>query len=389
MSKPSNFLSTFSVTNFKAIRKSRTIRLSPFTAVIGNNGSGKSSLIEALLTYHTFVTDDLDRAFQLWRGMDHIRNKSARTTIKVSEDNRSSKPISFALRGKSFDKSFSVSNSINDRGKVNELFFEDEKGTVGDLKVERIKANRRNIQGESQMAGGRIPESESVFKDCRFFKDFIAGWQFIMLNPAIMGIPRAKTMTKGRVILNSDGSNIGEYLLEILNSPNGTEIIHGILESLQYVLPYAKDVQPAQTTELERTVYLQLTEQDFKVPGWLFSSGTLRILALLAVLRNPNPPSLVVIEELENGLDPRTIHLLIEEIMNATESGRTQVIATTHSPYLLDLLPLSTILFVERQDGREPVFSRPVDEKSKRKWAEQFGPGQLYTMNRLSKGTAQ
>jgi predicted ATPase len=166
-------------------------------------------------------------------------------------------------------------------------------------------------------------------------------------------------------------------------------ILNGIIESLQYVLPYVKDIQAAQTTELERTVYLQLTEQDFKVPGWLFSSGTLRILALLSVLRNPNPPSLLIIEELENGLDPRTIHLLVEEIMNATESGRIQVIATTHSPYLLDLLPLSTVLFVERPTGKEPVFIRPSDEKEKRAWAEQFGPGQLYTMNRLSKGAGK
>jgi len=34
------------------------------------------------------------------------------------------------------------------------------------------------------------------------------------------------------------------------------------------VLPFAADVQPAVTSELERTVYLQLTEGDFKVPGW-------------------------------------------------------------------------------------------------------------------------
>ena len=50
------------------------------------------------------------------------------------------------------------------------------------------------------------------------------------------------------------------------------------------------------------------------VPGWLLSTGTLRILALLACLRHPDPPPLLVVEEIENGLDPRTIHLLVEEI---------------------------------------------------------------------------
>jgi len=208
-------------------------------------------------------------------------------------------------------------------------------------------------------------------------------------QPRRHGRAKAKKHARYAFGLQPDGSNIGEYLLDILNGENGVDVFNGIIEQLKYVLPYTKDIQPTLTSELDKSVFLQLSESNFKVPGWLLSTGTLRVLALLAVLGNPNPPSLVVIEELENGLDPRTIHLLIEEIMNATESGRTQVIATTHSPYLLDLLPLSTVLFVERPDGGEPVFSRPVDEESKRKWAEQFGPGQLYTMNRLSKGAAR
>lgn len=384
--KMKNYLSSFSVTNFKAIRDCGTVRFTPFTAIIGNNGSGKSSLLEALLTYHTFVTGDLDRAFQLWRGIEHIRNKVTRTTVQTSKDNRSSKPISFKLRGSAQGKSFNVLNSINERDKENVLFFQEEKGKVGDLIVNRSKGNWRDIEGNSQISQGRISEAESVFKDCRFFDEYVENWQFLMLNPVSMGQPRAKSMTKARLLLNTDGSNVGEYLLDLLNTEGGTDVLNGIIESLQYVLPYAKDLQPEIASQLEKTVYLQLSEQNFKVPGWLLSSGTLRVVALLSVLRNPNPPSLVLIEEIENGLDPRTIHLLVEEIMNATESGRTQVIATTHSPYLLDQLPLSTVLFVERQDGGEPVFSRPADEKSKREWSKQFGPGQLYTMSRLTKG---
>ena len=161
-------------------------------------------------------------------------------------------------------------------------------------------------------------------------------------------------------------------------------LFDGIVETLQYVLPYAGDLQPALTSELERMVYLQMTEGHFKVPGWLLSTGTLRIVALLALLRHPKPPSLVVIEEIENGLDPRTIHLLVDEIRNAVESGRTQIILTTHSPYLLDLLDLSHIVLVSRVNG-EPTFSRPEDEESLQEWTRNFGPGRLYTMDLLGR----
>jgi predicted ATPase len=91
-----------------------------------------------------------------------------------------------------------------------------------------------------------------------------------------------------------------------------------------------------------------------------------------------------VIEEIENGLDPRTLHLLVEEIRTLVESGRSQVIVTTHSPYLLDLLDLSHIVMVERING-QPTFTRPGNETALRKWAKDFSPGRLYTMGLFNK----
>jgi len=127
-----------------------------------------------------------------------------------------------------------------------------------------------------------------------------------------------------------------------------------------------------------------LTEADFKVPGWMLSTGTLRLLALLALLRHPKPPPLILLEELENGLDPRSMHLLVEEIRNAVLDGVTQVILTTHSPYLLDLLTLDHLVLVERDGSGAPRFRRPANDASLANWAGQFAPGKLYTMGSLS-----
>jgi len=156
---------------------------------------------------------------------------------------------------------------------------------------------------------------------------------------------------------------------------------------LRSVLPYVDDLQPAITSELERNVYLSLTEKGIaeKIPGWLLSQGTLRILALLVLLRHPHPPSVIIIEEIENGLDPRTIHLLVEEIRAFVQSGKGQIIATTHSPYLLDLLPLSQIIVVERDEQGSPVFTRPSDNKDLAAWSKKFAPGKLYTMGNLTR----
>src|SRR2546422_6622738 len=158
-----------------------------------------------------------------------------------------------------------------------------------------------------------------------------------------MGSPTPQKRTGGPTRLAKDGSNIAEYLMSIRKLDQSA--FEGIVETLQYILPYARDLQPTLTSELERTVYLQMTEGDFKVPGWLLSTGTLRIVALLALLRHPKPPPLIVIEEIENGLDPRTLNLLAQELHAATAAG-IQIIATTHSPYFLDSVPLESVILL-------------------------------------------
>jgi len=184
-------------------------------------------------------------------------------------------------------------------------------------------------------------------------------------------------------VLERDGSNIGQYLLSLRDA--SVNAFEGYLEALRFVVPFARDLQATISDAIERRAFLEMTEEEFKVPGWLLSTGTLRVAALLACLRHPTPPPLLIVEEIENGLDPRTMHLIVEEIRAAISSGKTQVLLTTHSPYLLDLLDLSHIVVVEREKG-QPVFRRP-DPDQLFEWSKSFSPGRLYTMGRLTRGT--
>jgi predicted ATPase len=206
-------------------------------------------------------------------------------------------------------------------------------------------------------------------------------WQFLMLNPEGMGKPHPQLRAAPQGWLAKDGSNIAQYLREIRSED--PDAFRGLMDSLRYVLPFAADLRPTLTAETGRAFYLNMTEEDFTVPGWLLSTGTLRIVALLACLRHPKPPPLLVIEEIENGLDPRTLHLLVEELRAAIQAGSTQIILTTHSPYLLDLLDLSHVVVVQRVDG-EPKFIRPNAEELAG-WSKSFSPGRLYTMGRLTR----
>lgn len=379
-------LRSFRLKNFKAVRDSSTIKLTPLTAFIGNNGSGKSSIIEGLETFQAIVEQGLGKAMQQWRGFEHIWHKGVSHRLLESGEERPchTNPISFDLRGRTEESAFSATMQINMGPGGNEIFIQHENfAEKNRSQIDRdargavnfLYKNKKALRHPSELSAR---SGESIFG--RIFSEFVSNWQFVSLIPQVMGFPKPQKLTGDPTRLEKEGSNIAEYLLSIRKLDQSA--FDGIVETLQYILPYARDLQPALTSELERTVYLQLTEGDFKVPGWLLSTGTLRIVALLALLRHPTPSPLIVIEEIENGLDPRTIHLLVDEIRNAIESGRTQVILTTHSPYLLDLLDLSHIVLVDRVNG-EPTFTRPADRESLQVWAKDFSPGRLYTMDLL------
>jgi predicted ATPase len=382
-------LLSFRLENFKAVRDSGAVKFGPLTVFIGNNGSGKSSLVEGLETFRDIVVDGVDAAMRRWRGFEHVWNRAVKHDLREPRDGRAAHthPMTFHVRLNNGPIRLRVEQEINVSEGGNKLFIQREEVMQGVRNASEL--HTRDAQGKHTdlLPGGkgpvtmnrRVEDGRSILQDMA--GPFLRSWQFLSLTPDAMGQPMPQQRAVDRIRLARSGANIAEYLNEIRE--RDLDAFNGILEALRFVLPFAADLQPTLTSELERAFYLELQEEDFEVPGWLLSTGTLRILALLACLRHPDPPPLLVVEEVENGLDPRTLQLLVSEMQEATATGATQVILTTHSPYLLDLLHLSHIVVVERA-GNEPKFWRPGKAKELRAWADQFSPGQLYTMGRLT-----
>ncbi len=385
------FLRSFKLENFKAIQNSGTVKFTPLTVLIGNNGSGKSSLIEGLETYRSIVVDGLDAAMQRWYGMDHVWNKSVRHKLVgylLGNENYEN-PIRFDIRGITVEGPYQANMKVNYNVGRNGILIENECiVTPQGSKRERdcngngtIKTGNATTKFQNKIDAGISAITPDLSR-------FVREWQFLNLMPDPMGRPCLKSMTSsGNVMLNRDGSNLAQYLLCIRGKD--TTAFEGIVEAMRFVLDYAHNFEPVETREISPTMYLQMIEQghkdSFEIPGWMLSTGTLRILALLAVLRNPDPPPLIVVEEVENGLDPRTISLVLDEVRTAVHSGKTQVILTTHSPYLLDLLPLQTLVLCERGEHAAPHFWRPSESEEVLAWAKDFAPGHLYTADRFKR----
>lgn len=393
-------LRSFRLKNFKAVSDSGVINFEPLTVFIGNNGSGKSSIIEGIKAFQDITGQDLDDVMQGWHGHENIRHRgSTRKLVGRGKKGKSrahySDPMSFQLSGNYPNGDYEAELEIGLGPEGNELFIlREEIAVSGEVKITRDASGRIHSEGEVPVEFGsvkiqsniRMDDGVSIIGDIPYLDEIASGWQFLYLDPVSMGEPALQLRTTGTAELNQDGSNIAEYLQVIRNLDESA--FQGIVETLQYVLPYARELEPTPVTVFDRMIYLQMSEGGFKVPGWLLSTGTLRFVGILALLRHPTPPPLIVIEELENGLDPRTLSLIVDEMRNALGAGKTQIIATTHSPYLLDLLHLSQVVLVDRVDG-QPEFTRPADQESLQEWSKKFSPGQLYTMDLLSRKADQ
>ncbi|MDD2717099.1 MAG: AAA family ATPase [Candidatus Wallbacteria bacterium] len=376
------FLQRVQIRNFKAIINSKSIALSPLTVFIGNNGSGKSSFIESLETYRSIVAEGLDSAISRWYGFEHVWNKQSKHKEKT--DGLHEGPLKFQWSGKIAGKNAKTEMVIDTKPGFNGQFILKESADWANLfSLNRENDGRFTLKTSFGNNNGKVDLGQSALSGD--IRNFVLSWQFLNFTPDLMGIPTQKKMTvEGRLLLNRDGSNIAQYLAYIREK--NVVVFNGIVETMRFVLDYSQDFQPVETSEIQRAMYIRMKEKEYDIPGWMLSTGTIRILALLAVLRNPEPSPVIFIEEIENGLDPRTMHLVYDEIRAATKSGKTQIVTTTHSPYFLDLLPLQTIILTERKNGESPNFWRPAEEKEILDWTKDFSPGELYSHGRFNKG---
>lgn len=171
--------------------------------------------------------------------------------------------------------------------------------------------------------------------------------RFLDVRPAAMREPS----NPGQDILGSQGENISSVLQIICQKSHQKKILLSWLKALTPM--DASDLEFG-TNESDGRIFLRLVESNGqKIPISVASDGTLRFLAILTALfketldtDNQILPPVVnsyFLEELENGLHPTRLHLLIELIEKRVNENNLQIIATTHSAQILELLSKETL----------------------------------------------
>lgn len=209
---------------------------------------------------------------------------------------------------------------------------------------------------------------------------FIGSWRFYRLLPQLIKLNQSNAAT-AQHFLTEYGDNLSAWLLTL--QTRHRESFDKIRSVATDVLPELKDL----LTQLiqQATVFLASTEKHLKRPVFVsqMSDGQLSFLALLSLIFSPLELGAPVycIEEPENHLHPALLEMLMELLKQVQEEPdrSAQVIATTHSPHLVDKCDLDELIVFERREGATRC-TRPSDKKHLRELLEreEVGLGDLY-----------
>ena len=160
--------------------------------------------------------------------------------------------------------------------------------------------------------------------------------------------------------LSREGENLS-LVVEYLHD-NHPKIFSRIMRKLKVRVPGISHVESKQTEE--GRILLKFQDGAFEDPflARYVSDGTIKMLAYLTLLYDPDPHPLLCVEEPENQLYPTLLWELAEEFRSYANRGG-QVFVSTHSPDFLNAAELDEVFWLQKEGGYTRIRRASADSQ--------------------------
>lgn len=392
--------------NWKSFEQA-TLLIDQITFLIGTNSSGKSNIVDALIFLSRLSAGErlADVCKSIRGGIDQIVRRGANYAALQVIFKSNGSTYKYALK-------FSVSNTeayvdaesleIAAKDDSWRSLFDTELLNPDDLAANIIvrfdkerfgsgmKKNlslRRDITVLSQVQGQNILK---IIKDgAKATLDSFASIYVLDPNPVLMREYVALSES-----LNSNGSNVAGVIAAL--SEDKSKNFEHTLTKYVSKLP-EKEIRKIWAERVGRfkdtaMVYCQedwgAPEDSMEIDARAMSDGTLRFVAIIVALLTREPDSLIVIEEIDNGLHPSRAGELVFALTEIATSRDFDVLCTTHNPVLIDALGseiLDSVSCVTREGahGSASIF-RLTERPDFLRQLARYTPGNMMTKNLLT-----
>lgn len=377
-------LKELSITGLLSFGEKTTFAFGRLNLLVGPNGSGKSNLLNCIRVLR-LAPFDIQQAFQdsgfedwLFRG---DTSNSASLQVKLNAP----KPIHHRLRFLPQSTTRVVLEEVISGEEEDEqkdpFFIGSHRGKATLSAV----GKKRRIQRDLSIAeynplasilsqirdAGQYPEIthlSALYSDFRIYSE----WTFGRTSKLREATPTSRTT-----------ATLSESMDDLALALNGLEKT-AAHDAIRILLRELKETYVDFITRiLFGRVGLEVLESPFvtPLPAQRLSDGTLRFLALAAILFQPAPPPLICLEEPELGMHPDMIRMVAKMIIDA--ASRTQLIVTTHSEQLLSSLQDDFDVLFAFDSGVNGSVVRRFSQGDYSAWREDHTLGQLWNSGEL------
>lgn len=396
-----NFRSLKNITLGKTFEYQEGDLLPRLMAVIGANGVGKSTLLDALGFVGDCLNDGVEAACDRAHrgGFERLRTKGVNEPIRFEiryRENKGSRPISYSLhidtdakgrvcvvyerlrqrrKGQPNGRPYSFLELTDGSGYV---WTGDEHGGVEGNEKTSVRMSDRQVLGISTL--GTLKDHPRI----SLFRAFLAGWYLSYFVPELA---RSQPMSGADPHLNRKGDNLAKYLRYIERErPLGFK---AALDLIATKLPGVESIRSDKTQD--GRLLLEFQAQGYDKPFYQedMSDGSLKLLAYLLLMEDPEPAPLIGIEEPENGLHHQLLAILAQELQAfALRERGPQILVTTHSPYFVDALTPDEVWILDKGADGYSTVTRASDIRGVLElYAEGVPTGSLWYSNHFGIGS--
>ena len=358
------------VENFLSFRKI-DLRLDSLNVLVGPNGAGKTNLLKVFEFLGNVARLELAPAIRILGGFDQVLFRGSGrsgSTVRlelegvVTAHANANAPDEYRL---SFSRTATARDSEGRPRREayrrnEELVFKRYRGpgrritlsggrvTVGS-DIESPEPPEQELRIQSQATGiGTLRRLSDAYgsPEWNAFAEVVEQLRLFEIDVGKLREPSDLAESNW---LRADASNLAAFLLRLREKEPA--IFAAVCDDVRYVYPSFAGFDFVPVGGSESAIRLDVREAYLSgtTPLGRASFGTLRSLALFAMLHDPNPPKLTALEEVDHGLHPHALDRVVERLRQA--SSRTQIILATHSPALVNRLSTEELVIVEREDN--------------------------------------